>query len=542
MEVALADHDFHSEPRAHLDGFELPNNFVLPRLEAVRADAERSLDMRDNPSTYEDIVLFFPPSNPASVVASKQPLAMHLKLALIFNLQVSNLFRFAYFARTEDVPDDILDECIWALGLFIRIMEECTEAVLRALGHVKGNNDYKQSKYLSLLNARSKIIVHLDRLNRYQDALPYAKAAMDDECTRGEEMWLKNPMVFEMYGEVLVLTRADDILAAKMLRRAMRGLETMTNTSGSGGLPNLIQTRTFLARALRNIAADDQAETHEKWLVTWFRKNPRLMGEELLRHMLLPAGPVLEALGGETWLDNRKMNFKAQQRVAKGCRTCGAREPLVTLMRCNNCKYIYYCSKECQKSNWKHHKVECRERAATLEKIERMALTNPSGAARATDWSLWCNSNHDATQFGLIHALGLHRNPARGRTHIVIKQVEYVPTAKKLQYKFRVLSCGVFRITDVLRDIETVMGLDPGEGGEFVDSMFVEIESAGDKVPFIDLSFGDGISAWLGSGATTEGSIRVIPYDPDWRKRFNVGAPPRPMLLRSGAKDVEHVF
>jgi hypothetical protein len=136
----------------------------------------------------------------------------------------------------------------------------------------------------------------------------------------------------------------------------------------------------------------------------------------------------------------------------------------------------------------------------TQAKIERMSLTDPDGAKRAADWQLWCNSNHDATQFGLIHALGLHRNPQRGRTHIVFKQVEYVPTATHLKHKFRVLSCGVFRIKDVLRDVEVIMGLDHGEGQEYVDSVFYELEGAHAKVPFIDLSFGDNISAWLGSG------------------------------------------
>ncbi|KAJ7868581.1 hypothetical protein B0H14DRAFT_3132623 [Mycena olivaceomarginata] len=542
MEIARADQIFGqmNEPRAHLDGLDIPINFALPKIAAVRADAERSLKMRSNPSAYEDIVFLFPPGNPNSAAATKQPLPMHLKLALIFNAQLPNLFRFGYFARPEDVPEDILDDCIWALSLFIRIMEECTEAALRAMGHVKGNNDYKRSKYLTLLNARGKILLHLLRINRPQEALPYGKAAVDEECARGDEMWLQNPMPFEIYGEVLVLTRTDDIGAAKMLRRAMLGVEAVKWESDA--LPHLIRTRAFLARALRNIGAEDEAATHEKWLITWFRKNPCLMVERELRRVLLPAGPVLEGLGGESWLENRKASSKAEQRIAKACRTCGAREPLVTLLRCNNCKYIYYCSKECQKSHWKHHKVECRKMVATQEKIERMTLTDPSGAARAADWHLWCNSNHDATQFGLIHALGLHRAPSRGRTHIVIKQVEYAPAARQLKHKFRVLACGVFRVTDVLRDIEAAMGLEPGEGLEYVESLFFELAGAHAKVPFIDLSFGDGISAWLGSGATTVDSIQAIPYDPDWRKRFNVGAPPRPLKLRSGAKDVEHVF
>ncbi|KAJ7790443.1 hypothetical protein B0H14DRAFT_2254642, partial [Mycena olivaceomarginata] len=65
----------------------------------------------------------------------------------------------------------------------------------------------------------------------------------------------------------------------------------------------------------------------EKWLITWFRKNPHLMVERELRR-LLPAGPVLEGLGRESWLKNRKASSKAEQRITKACRTCGAREPL----------------------------------------------------------------------------------------------------------------------------------------------------------------------------------------------------------------------
>jgi hypothetical protein len=48
------------------------------------------------------------------------------------------------------VSEDLLDDCIWALSHLIRIMEECTEAVLRAFGHMGKENDYKRSKYLTV--------------------------------------------------------------------------------------------------------------------------------------------------------------------------------------------------------------------------------------------------------------------------------------------------------------------------------------------------------------------------------------------------------
>ncbi|KAJ6469406.1 hypothetical protein C8R45DRAFT_937813 [Mycena sanguinolenta] len=215
----------------------------------------------------------------------------------------------------------------------------------------------------------------------------------------------------------------------------------------------------------------------EKWLISWFRKNPTLMLDRELRPLLLPAGPILEALGGEPWFENRKNTTKTEDRRGK----------------------------DCQRSNWKNHKSECRltgtsEIVVNQQQIERLKLTDPQSAKRAADWSLWCL--HAAAPFELIHALGLHRNSARGRTHIVLQAVKHAPTAAKLKHKFKVVSCGVFRIGDVLRDIETVTGIHRG-----------------------------GVQNIMG-----------LRHDPDWRKGFNVGSPPGPMILPSEAKDVEHVF
>ncbi|KAJ6469410.1 hypothetical protein C8R45DRAFT_908821 [Mycena sanguinolenta] len=547
--------EYH-EPRAHLDGFNLPKDFSLPALTSVRADAVRSREIRKRPEDYKNVPLF-PPGSPAN----KEPLPMHLKLALIFSAHpgLSNLFGFSYYARTADVPEDLVDDCIWTLSLFVNIVEECSEAVLRATGIVSADEDYDVFRYITLVNARVKLVSHLLDHDRAKEAVPFAKAVVEEDCSRGiSEIWLQNPCAlyisysaaqlttpfripFLLYGETLVLTRSDDDEAAKMLRRALIGLESGNYPANQiDAVSALIQTRIWLARALRNIGVVDEAENHEKWLIGWFRKNPCLMIDRKLRRLLLPAGAILTALGGEKWLENRKQTSKTAERSTKACRTCGAREPFVTLLRCNNCKYIFYCSRDCQRAHWKHHKVECREMAANLEKIERLSRTDPDGAKLAADWSLW--RTQEFTQFQLVHALGLHRDPKRGRTHIVFKAVEYVPTATKVQHKFRVISCGVFRIKDVLRDIETAMGLDCGEGQEYVESVFYEMAGAYASVPFIHLTVGDGIEAWLGSGATTVDSILTVPYDPEWRKQFNIGAPPEPMILRRGAKDVEQVF
>ncbi|KAJ7669401.1 hypothetical protein DFH06DRAFT_1180836 [Mycena polygramma] len=531
------------QPRVgNIGGQQLPSTFILPSLASVRADAVccelfyNCRDMIQRPENYKNIVLTFPPGSPAN----NEPIPVHLQPALMFTAQLPNLFKFAFFVHDEDAPEDILGECIWALAQHIQVMEGCSENILRTTGHVEGNTNCKIELYIKLMHARKKIALYLFRADRAKEAIPYTKAMVDAECLRGDEIWLQNPMVFEVYGEALVLTRADDHEAVKTLRRAMLGVESLNwGKLNADGLPHLIRTRVFLSRALRNIG-DDEAKTHETWLINWFRKNHWGMQDKDLRSLLLPPGPIFEGLGGETWLKNRKLSSKADQRLAEACKVCRAKPPLVTLMRCNGCQHTYYCSKECQRVDWKHHKVQCREKIADREDIERMGVADPEGAKRATDWSLWCNRNHYANGLGMTHALGLRRDPQRGRTHIVIKKVKYIPTATKLAHKFHTIACGVFRIKDVLRDVEALMGLKREEGQPFIDQILSGLDNE-DDVPHITLAF-DGHVCGYSRGAISINGLRAIPYEPQWRKRLNVGAPPGPLKLGSGAEDVEHIF
>ncbi|KAJ7306764.1 hypothetical protein DFH08DRAFT_629308, partial [Mycena albidolilacea] len=141
-----------------------------------------------------------------------------------------------------------------------------------------------------------------------------------------------------------------------------------------------------------------------------------------------------------------------------------------------------------------------REMAAKQEEAEHISLTDPASVKCAIDWELWRYADYNVAHFWSIHVLGLHHNPQCGRTHIVIKEFEYVPAAKNLKHKFCVLTCRVFLIKDVLHDIETAMGLDPGKGQEYVDSLISEVLGEHLRVPFIELALGDGIPVQLGSG------------------------------------------
>ncbi|EMD37298.1 hypothetical protein CERSUDRAFT_65004 [Gelatoporia subvermispora B] len=89
------------------------------------------------------------------------------------------------------------------------------------------------------------------------------------------------------------------------------------------------------------------------------------------------------------------------------------------------------------------------------------------------------------------------------------------------------------------------MGLDKGEGKDYVQSLLDELNSTNqgaDLVPILDLTFGDAIETWMGSMALPLSALRQLPYNARWRKTVNQGEPPEPIMLRSGAQDVEHVF
>jgi len=49
----------------------------------------------------------------------------------------------------------------------------------------------------------------------------------------------------------------------------------------------------------------------------------------------------------------------------RSCQTCNVRKPSDELQTCARCHSVYYCSRECQKADWKpRHKLECKSASA----------------------------------------------------------------------------------------------------------------------------------------------------------------------------------
>ena len=126
------------------------------------------------------------------------------------------------------------------------------------------------------------------------------------------------------------------------------------------------------------------------------------------------------------------------------------------------------------------------------------------------DFRRWCDAIHDANLNALVNALRLHKDPNRGRTHIVLRKLSYTPDASHdLRRKFHMDGAIVCRIKDSYGFIEKIMGLDPGEGKEYVDSVVDPIPKY--LIPLVTLTWCEGSlgdEAWLNTG-TRLASIKV---------------------------------
>ncbi|KAF8504143.1 hypothetical protein BU17DRAFT_58328, partial [Hysterangium stoloniferum] len=159
---------------------------------------------------------------------------------------------------------------------------------------------------------------------------------------------------------------------------------------------------------------------------------------------------------------------------------------------CSRCKFTYYCSPDCQKVDLKAHN----DTARLLNRIETLKKIDPETAEMEFLWHKWCREAfHNSHR---IHALGVHRNLGRGKTHILFEFVEYTPKASKdFRYKFRVVACSVFRI--ILVDIEKFMRLDPGEGEEYVNGL-IQPQIQNGRWPMLHFVVGNGLPPWLSAG------------------------------------------
>lgn len=144
---------------------------------------------------------------------------------------------------------------------------------------------------------------------------------------------------------------------------------------------------------------------------------------ERLRELLNSQVPTLATLLHETKPRWTKEEYRGFLR-----RKCGACLELGATSRCSGCRRVLYCSGECQKKHWRHHKQECKESKnpynvlQVLSKNDGLVVTKEEAVLLAGELTSLVNSTrfqeswhkNDQTLVKSFHAFLLHAAKAHG--------------------------------------------------------------------------------------------------------------------------------
>ena len=112
-----------------------------------------------------------------------------------------------------------------------------------------------------------------------------------------------------------------------------------------------------------DLVDDDDTKGHPKWIPGTIRGFNANNGT----YDILLAYPVgkygLDATSEDTNSFTRPLGFtKSATYLTDPCATCGVNEPTdgsVTFVQCAGCRRTRYCTRACQKIDWKKHRVLC---------------------------------------------------------------------------------------------------------------------------------------------------------------------------------------
>ncbi|TCD61260.1 hypothetical protein EIP91_008693 [Steccherinum ochraceum] len=477
------------------------------------------------------------------------------------------LFLFCLLVEMFDVPDYMLDDIVLVSKMFIRyLLEDPSGTFTRA-------SSERDIKYEMVEVLRMKRLTWLTTepvfrpLEALEEVEVQIEAYKNDLRRRGSQYvdtpWITGLHTYVRYGDMLILSNKFGPETHDMLQKIIDACYHPYNTDTA----NIITFRsmTHMHLALLGEISGRKGEEHDRHVeaaVRYFRKHRtgcRHVGELFLKRPDQPTHPVYVALG-EDWFTNRP-SLRDDRNPGKFCMFCSKAELKASLSKCARCKFVFYCSRECQKADWKVHKPTCQAYVSEQKLIDEVRKRQgPQAALQLADISRWRHSSHYANFEALIHALGLRQDPNRGRTHIVLRQVECVSDPRPVDFRdrVRVTKFSVYKLADVVGEVARIQGslLSPralyADLQRLVDDVLQEgpdgkvlphvSPSRFRHLALVDLTVGPGIKPLVNAINVSENYVRLLKYEPDWRQHINrIGAPPEPFKLAIGAEDAEHM-
>ncbi|TCD64193.1 hypothetical protein EIP91_004426 [Steccherinum ochraceum] len=506
-------HEASFHPRVEIKGVDLGPSFKLPSLNEV---------FRQVVQVAEDGQVSEPVPEPAGWV-----------------LLLGNLLMFSFGAHTDDVPVDLIEDTIFVLQILVHVLSASIDQHIRPISqrilHCNPNPDLN---YIMEVNARYHLtdLLMKSSIDRPLHALPHFRAierantAKMEAEGRRDDQYEHNLFFYSGYSAALTFTGHFSANTKEMLERVLMVAMRIPIANGIDVQGVIVRARINMVLVLEQMDIESEVQKqYTDWVVQWLRKNRRMMPdlEQFVRRSDQPSHPIFKALG-PSWFETLDLESTSREdfRAAK-----------ILL--------------DCQKAEWQRHKPECKDRAAARSYQKELRSTHSPDAQRTADWIKWRDSPHHANRMGLAQALGLHRDPSRGRTHIVFRIVQHVPEAPRndIRRRFKITHASVFKLNDeTYHDIDVVMGLDDGESRSFVAELLeASAQTWGTHgIPVMDLTYGNGLQGWLGCGGVPLSALRGTPHDPDWRLSINEGGGdavlPYMEAVKTRAQDAEHVF
>ncbi|TCD59951.1 hypothetical protein EIP91_011015 [Steccherinum ochraceum] len=476
------------------------------------------------------------------------------------------LFAFCMLVETVDVPDYMLDDLAFISRMFTRHISEDPSGVFA------DHDGESKDKMMELLRLKRVAWLTTITVNRPLEALEEMEIQVQEEkkflrqtnSPYVDTPWIPAWRIYERYGGVLVLANKFDMNTYTILKNTLAACDHPFNADAL----DIVLSRAMIQMhlALMGEVLDIRGVEHDRNIqaaVRYLRKHRttcRHVCEVFLKRDDQPPHPVCVALG-EDWFTNRP-SLRDDKHPGKFCMYCNMPEQKMTLFKCSRCKSVCYCSRECQKADWKGHKSSCQGYAEDQRRIDEARRNyGPRAAMQMGDLTRWCGSSHYANFEALIHALGLRQDPNRGRTHIVLREIEHVSESRPADFRarVRVTKCSVYKIADVAGEVARILGSSKTPEGyrAYLQESIDEVARYGDegkpmpgapstgfrRLVVVYVTTGPGIKAHLNTNNIAENYVRSLPYEPDWRQKINgVGGAPGPFVLPNRARDAENVF
>ncbi|KAJ7461847.1 hypothetical protein B0H11DRAFT_117995 [Mycena galericulata] len=126
--------------------------------------------------------------------------------------------------------------------------------------------------------------------------------------------------------------------------------------------------------------------------------------------------------------------LSAEIQTYRTCATCYKPETKnLKFGRCAACQKTAYCSKDCQRKDWKNHKRTCQLQAENRESLpERGTLERDT----LSDIKKWFSKHTQLMVYCAFHAMQLQNpeNTALLKTHMLVTNLEPAPSAKRGEF------------------------------------------------------------------------------------------------------------